>query len=341
VPRSVVSAVASKGQQGDTMLAHINQTEAGLLKALGGSGTINPNTGLPQFFNRHDLRNVLTGGAYGMLTGKWGHLGAMWSFLNPGFVSAYKASKSHDVWDLIDAVFDPVTGPGITTLLGFVGGEVNKLLPWVGDLIESIAPTVGGIVGAVYGGPGGAAGGAAAGSGFASKWNKETNEQALQKAAITAAITYVAQGAGKYVGGATGSKVAGSAASMATGYAAKYIINAALGDKLAKDEIALGQLAISYAGSNDGGMLSYLSGAMKGMSGLVHPVSARNGLYYVPADNYPISAHKGEAVLNKREADVWRGGGVTVIINGNVVDHDKFAREMVPAITKAVRAGVH
>ena len=338
VPRSVVASVASKGQQGDTMLAHINPTEAGLLKALGGSGTINPQTGLPQFFNIKDVLNIATWGGYGMLTGKWGHLGKMWSFLNPVFVAAYKASKSHNVWDLIDAVFVP---DAITTLLGAVGGVANKLLPWVGDLIESILPTVGGMVGAVFGGPGGAAGGAAAGSIFASKWNQETNEQALQKAAITAAITYVAQGAGKYVGGATGSKVAGSAASMATGYSAKYIINAALGDKLAKDEIALGQLAISYAGSNDGGMLSYLSGAMKGMSGLVHPVSARNGLYYVPADNYPISAHKGEAVLNKREADAWRGGGVTVIINGNVVDHDKFAREMVPAITKAVRAGVH
>jgi hypothetical protein len=273
-----------------------------------------------------------------MLTGKWGHMGKMWGFLNPVFVAAYKASKSHDVWDLIDAIFIP---DAITTLLGAVGGAVDKLLPWVGDLVESILPTVGGMVGAVFGGPGGAAAGSAAGSIFASKWNQETNKQALQKAAITAAITYAAQGAGKYVGGATGSKVAGSAASMATGYAAKYIINAALGDKLAKDEIALGQLAISYAGSNDGGMLSYLSGAMKGMSDLVHPVSARNGLYYVPADNYPISAHKGEAVLNRREADVWRGGGVTVIINGNVVDHDKFAREMVPAITKAVRAGVH
>ena len=41
----------SQGRNGDTMLAHINSQEAAILKALGGSGTINPHTGLPEFFN--------------------------------------------------------------------------------------------------------------------------------------------------------------------------------------------------------------------------------------------------------------------------------------------------
>jgi len=39
----------SKGRGGDTILAHINPTEAAMLKAMGGSGTINPKTGLPEF----------------------------------------------------------------------------------------------------------------------------------------------------------------------------------------------------------------------------------------------------------------------------------------------------
>jgi hypothetical protein len=38
------------GRGGDTMLAHINPQEAALLKRMGGSGTINPATGLPEFF---------------------------------------------------------------------------------------------------------------------------------------------------------------------------------------------------------------------------------------------------------------------------------------------------
>ena len=42
--------LASHGRHGDTMLAHITPEEASLLKAHGGSGTINPETGLPEFW---------------------------------------------------------------------------------------------------------------------------------------------------------------------------------------------------------------------------------------------------------------------------------------------------
>lgn len=47
----------SYGRHGDTMLAHINPEEAALLKARGGSGTINPNTGLPEFWNPLSLKS--------------------------------------------------------------------------------------------------------------------------------------------------------------------------------------------------------------------------------------------------------------------------------------------
>jgi len=43
--------LASQGRGGDTMLAHITPKEAALLKALGGSGTINPRTGLREFWD--------------------------------------------------------------------------------------------------------------------------------------------------------------------------------------------------------------------------------------------------------------------------------------------------
>jgi hypothetical protein len=42
--------LAAQGRYGDTMLAHITPEEAALLKRRGGSGTINPVTGLPEFF---------------------------------------------------------------------------------------------------------------------------------------------------------------------------------------------------------------------------------------------------------------------------------------------------
>ena len=48
--------LASKGRHGDTMLAHINPQEAALLKARGGAGTINPRTGLREFFDVNFLK---------------------------------------------------------------------------------------------------------------------------------------------------------------------------------------------------------------------------------------------------------------------------------------------
>jgi hypothetical protein len=41
--------VQDAGRDGDTVLAHITPEEAGILKLLGGSGTINPHTGLPEY----------------------------------------------------------------------------------------------------------------------------------------------------------------------------------------------------------------------------------------------------------------------------------------------------
>jgi hypothetical protein len=48
----VASYLAAQGRNGDTMLAHITPEEAQLLKDRGGSGTINPVTGLPEFFKK-------------------------------------------------------------------------------------------------------------------------------------------------------------------------------------------------------------------------------------------------------------------------------------------------
>lgn len=43
-------SLRQQGRGGDTILAHINPQEAAMLKVMGGSGTINPATGLPEFF---------------------------------------------------------------------------------------------------------------------------------------------------------------------------------------------------------------------------------------------------------------------------------------------------
>lgn len=46
---SMAKKVKAAGRHGDTMLAHITPREAAMLKAMGGAGTINPATGLPEF----------------------------------------------------------------------------------------------------------------------------------------------------------------------------------------------------------------------------------------------------------------------------------------------------
>lgn len=50
----ILEQVRQRGRNGDTILAHINPIEAVMLKQAGGSGTINPKTGLPEFgfFNK-------------------------------------------------------------------------------------------------------------------------------------------------------------------------------------------------------------------------------------------------------------------------------------------------
>lgn len=48
--KTLAKELQSKGRHGDTILAHINPQEAGILKALGGAGTRNPDTGLPEYF---------------------------------------------------------------------------------------------------------------------------------------------------------------------------------------------------------------------------------------------------------------------------------------------------
>lgn len=50
--------LASKGRNGDSILAHITPSEARLLKSMGGSGTINPETGLPEFFLKKLFKGV-------------------------------------------------------------------------------------------------------------------------------------------------------------------------------------------------------------------------------------------------------------------------------------------
>jgi hypothetical protein len=56
--KPIAKAIASYGRNGDTMLAHITPAEARMLKRRGGSGTINPATGLPEFFLKKAFKSI-------------------------------------------------------------------------------------------------------------------------------------------------------------------------------------------------------------------------------------------------------------------------------------------
>ena len=54
----VAQLLRKKGRGKDTVLAHITPKEAALLKKRGGRGSINPETGLPEFENPNDIQTV-------------------------------------------------------------------------------------------------------------------------------------------------------------------------------------------------------------------------------------------------------------------------------------------
>lgn len=99
------SGLAQYGRNGDTILAHINKDEAALLEALGGSGTINPETGLPEY--------------WGISIGGW----------NP--VSWFQ-----------DEVIDPV-GNALTGAVEGIGDAAIGILEPIGEAATNVVSGVG------------------------------------------------------------------------------------------------------------------------------------------------------------------------------------------------------
>jgi hypothetical protein len=56
--KSLAQELPQYGRYGDDMVAHISSDEARMLQAMGGSGTINPQTGLPEFFLKKAVKAV-------------------------------------------------------------------------------------------------------------------------------------------------------------------------------------------------------------------------------------------------------------------------------------------
>lgn len=146
--------VRDQGRRGDTMLAHINPLEAVMLKRMGGSGTINPKTGLPEFgfWDSTFGKIVKIGGQIlgtALLTPFVGPIAA--GAIVGGVSSLITGGSPKDA--LKSALFGGITGG--------LGAGLNNVLTGAGSFFDG-ALSGGSVLGGMFGGAG-AAGAAGAG----------------------------------------------------------------------------------------------------------------------------------------------------------------------------------
>jgi hypothetical protein len=138
--KPMAAAMAQQGRYGDTMLAHISPREARILRQMGGSGTINPNTGLPEFFLKGLFKGIKKGlskiarAAKKFVRSKVGRIVttlALAFFLGPAAAAAIGVTST----------------AGVAAVAGFVGSAGSTALAG-GNLKESLkAGAIGGLVG--------------------------------------------------------------------------------------------------------------------------------------------------------------------------------------------------
>ena len=118
------------GRNGDTQLAHINPREAAMLRRAGGSGTINPATGLPEYFKMPKWGKVIAAA-----------LPIALSFIAPGVGTAIGTAISGGF----------LTGTAASIAGGALLGAGSSMLtggnPLQGALTGAIGSGLGGVVG--------------------------------------------------------------------------------------------------------------------------------------------------------------------------------------------------
>ncbi len=136
--KPMAAAMAQQGRYGDTMLAHISPREARMLRQMGGSGTINPNTGLPEFFLKKLFKGIKKGlskiarAAKKFVRSK---VGRIVTTLALAFVLGPAAATALGVSSTV----------GVAAVSGFIGSAGSTALAG-GDLKESLkAGAIGGL----------------------------------------------------------------------------------------------------------------------------------------------------------------------------------------------------
>ncbi len=122
-----LSRVRDMGRRGDTELAHINPMEAQILKAYGGSGTVNPKTGLKEY-------------------GFWEELGKVGSVLLPIALSVFAPGVGTAIGGALgaSAAWAPALGGAV---IGGVSSALGGQDPLKGALTGGITSGLGGMLG--------------------------------------------------------------------------------------------------------------------------------------------------------------------------------------------------
>jgi hypothetical protein len=152
-----VRTLARQGRMGDTMMAHISPEEAAMLKARGGAGTINPNTGYPQYFSLKKLfkailpiaLNFVAPGLGSAIGGAIGLSGTAAAVAGSAIIGG--ASSALSGGNVLQGALMGGLGGGLG---GVVGGAANKMLGLnLGQGAQSILGSglVGGAAGAATG----------------------------------------------------------------------------------------------------------------------------------------------------------------------------------------------
>lgn len=151
--------LARQGRMGDTMMAHISPEEAAMLKARGGAGTINPNTGYPQYFSLKKLFKAILPIALNFIAPGLG--GALGGALGLSGTAAAVAGNA-----IIGGASSALTGGNV--LQGALMGGLGSLAPAAGSAANKMLGLNLGQTGQALLGSGlvGGATGAATGQGF-------------------------------------------------------------------------------------------------------------------------------------------------------------------------------
>ena len=168
VQNPISAGIASLGRNGDTMLAHITPREARMLQRAGGAGTINPVTGLPEFF---------IGSLFKAVGNAFRSVGKAVSGVLTGIGKAVKSFASSTIGRVVTSValgfflgpaaaglLGVTSAAGVAAISGFIGGAGSTLL--AGGSIKDALKTgaIGGLTAGAFSGVSGGAGAFKAGT---------------------------------------------------------------------------------------------------------------------------------------------------------------------------------